>query len=91
MVSNVTLSNTLLQQLLVAAGSQTVSCPSVLRVHNSRVPIEPVYSYRVKIISPSKKTDLVVRQLHRVTSKFHSVSTLSDEFEHMFQILQTLM
>ena len=85
MVSNVTLSNTLLQQLLVAAGSQTVSSPS-----------EPVYSYRVKIISPSKKTDVVVRQLHRVTSKFHSVSALrtaalSDEFELMFQILQTLM
>ena len=91
MVSNVTLSNTLLQQVLVAAGSQTVSSPSVLRV-----PIEPVYSYRVKIISPSKKTDVVVRQLHRVTSKFHSVSALrtaalSDEFELMFQILQTLM
>ena len=85
MESNVTLSNTLLQQLLVAAGSQTVSSPSVLSVHNSRVPIEPVYSYRVKIISPSKKTDVVVRQLHRVTSKFHSVSALrtalSDEFE----------
>lgn len=38
-----------------------------------------VYSYRVKIINPSKKSDIIVRQLHRFTSKFTSVSALRDK------------
>ena len=43
------------------------------------------YSYKVKIINPSKKSDVIVRQLNRVKSKFKSVRELRmkliDEFD----------
>ena len=43
------------------------------------------YSYKVKIINPLKKSDVVVRQLHRFNSKFDSLTALRvkliDEFE----------
>ena len=42
------------------------------------------YSYKVKIINPLKKSDVVVRQLHRFNSKFDSLTALRvkliDEF-----------
>jgi len=42
------------------------------------------YSYKVKIINPVKKSDAVVRQLHRFKSKFDSLTALRvkliDEF-----------
>ncbi len=34
----------------------------------------PEYSYKVKVINPSKKTDVIVRQLNRLSSKFASVT-----------------
>ena len=33
----------------------------------------PVYSYKVKIINPNKKSDVIVRQLNPFSSKFESV------------------
>ena len=48
------------------------------------------YSYKVKIINPLKKSDVVVRQLHRFNSKFDSLTALRvkliDEFERQCQI-----
>ena len=68
--------NALLQQLILSVNQ---SRPSVAQTP------APVYSYRVRIISPTKKSDVIVRQLHRVTSKFTSVgalkTALSDELQ----------
>ena len=52
-------------------------------VSHQSVPI--LYTYKVKIINPNKKSVSIVRYLHNVTSKFESVSglrvRLMDEFE----------
>ena len=37
---------------------------------------DPPYSYKVKIINPVRKSDVVVRQLHNVTGKFDSVTAI---------------
>jgi len=46
---------------------------------------QPKYSYKVRVINPSKKTDYVVRQIHPFHSKFVNVfqlrSTLVDELK----------
>ena len=43
------------------------------------------YSYKVKIINPTKKGDIIVRELHHFTSEFESVSAIKmkliDEFK----------
>lgn len=36
----------------------------------------PSFSYKVKIINPTKKTDVMIREFHSFTSKFESVSLL---------------
>ena len=75
--------NALLQQLLL---SMNQSRPV------AQTPADPVYSYRVRIISPTRKSDVIVRQIHRVTSKFISVGALSVmNLNLMFQISLTSM
>ena len=37
---------------------------------------QPHHSYRVKIINPKKKNDIVVRELHNFRGRFHSVVDL---------------
>ena len=43
------------------------------------------YSYKIKIINPTKKSDIIVRELHHSTSKFESVTAIKmklvDEFK----------
>ena len=39
----------------------------------SQAQSQPVYSYKVKIINPHKKSEVIVRQLNKFTSKFESV------------------
>ena len=36
----------------------------------------PFYNYKVKIINPTKKSDVIVRELHHFQTKFESVSAL---------------
>ena len=44
----------------------------------------PVYSYKVKIINPNKKSDVIVRQLNRFSSKFESVTDIRRKFVDEF-------
>ena len=44
----------------------------------------PVYSYKVKIINPNKKSDVIVRQLNRFSSKFESITDIRRKFVDEF-------
>ena len=61
-----------------AAGTAISNPVSLFGTHSQQQPAheQPVYSYKVKIINPMKKSDVVVRQLHNVTTKFDSVSAI---------------
>ena len=59
---------------------QRASEPSTIRLVSSGVPPrvpqaqpQPVYSYKVKVINPEKKREVIVRQLNKFTFKFESV------------------
>ena len=42
----------------------------------SNVVVPPTYSYRVKIINPAKKSEVIIRELHGFSSKFQSVPAI---------------
>ncbi len=43
------------------------------------------YSYKVKIINPAKKSDAIIRHLHRFTSVFHTVTALRVQLMEEFK------
>ena len=57
----------------VLAGGATVSSPNI---QSSQPAKNPSYTYKVKIINPSKKSDVSVRHLHECSTKFESVMAL---------------
>ena len=59
-----------------AAGTAISNPVSLFGTHSQQQPAQPVYSYKVKRINPMKKSDVVVHQLHNVTTKFDSVSAI---------------
>ncbi len=74
-----------LQRAIGVVTSAPISTVNVTGLQTGRVEPTISYSYRVKIINPSKKTEVMVRDIHKFSSKFESVSairtTLIDEFE----------
>ena len=44
----------------------------------------PSYQYKLRIINPSKKSDVKVRLIHNVTSRFESVDTLKQLLMRQF-------
>ena len=62
------------------AGTAISNPVSLVGTKSHQLPAQPVYSYKVKIINPMKKSDVVVRQLHNVTTKFDSVSAIRVRF-----------
>ena len=63
-----------------AQAGTAINPVSLVGTHSQRLPAQPVYSYKVKIINPMKKNDVVVRQLHNVSTKFDSVSAIGVRF-----------
>ncbi len=45
----------------------------------------PVYAYKVRIINPAKKSDIVVCQLNKFNSRFESVTTLRTKLREDFK------
>ena len=41
--------------------------------------MQPIYSYRVKIIDPEKKGNFIVRELHHFDEKFDSVPMMKSK------------
>ena len=64
-------------QAVVVQGRSGLTAQAATTISNSSTqPAVPVYSYKVKIINPAKKSDVVVRQIHNFTSKFESVTAM---------------
>ena len=67
-VSGATL--TVLQVLSTAPGSSNGSGNTAVATTT------PVYTYKVRIINPAKKSEVIVRQLNKFNAKFESVTAL---------------
>ena len=62
-----------------AARASLETPPQAVSQPQTHVPAESgrdKYCYKVKIINPSKKSEVIVRQLNNFTSKFKSVSDI---------------
>ena len=66
-----------------AVGTSTAQAP-VLNRPCQRLD-ELVYSYKVKIINPVKKSDVIVRQLHGFKKKFESVTAMRAQLVEEFK------
>ena len=64
----------------VSTGSgSTNSRPGPMRISatsSRRTPPQPSYSYKVKIINPTRKSDVIVRHLNDCSMKFESITAL---------------
>ena len=76
------------QQQQNEQGSHTAISFQVIQVlNNSAHPVpqpwsvDSRYSYKVKIINPHRKSDVIVRHLHKVNSKFESVKRIMCTFD----------
>lgn len=57
---------------------QKVPASQSVRQNQIVIPKEPSYQYKVRIINPAKKSDVKVRLIHNVASKFKSVKALKE-------------
>ncbi len=69
-LSGVAATQTVVQVLSTARGSENTAVATTSQSGR------PVYAYKVRIINPAKKSDVIVRQLNKFNSRFESVTAL---------------
>ena len=62
----------------------TVPTAAALQTQTSQPNTVPVFAYKVKIINPTKKSEVVVRQVN-FTTKFDSITAMRVRFVEQFQ------
>ena len=77
------------------SGSTINSRPGSVQISatsSRKAPPQPSYSYKVKIINPTRKSDVIVRQLNDCSVKFESVTALRVKLIESFgdSILNTI-